>query len=412
MDRSAAAQGKHTDGQRTGLILVLVLVATYYVVTLIVGELVAPERLLLKVVLQVSILAVITSGLLWGLLIRPLQKDRDAERARTAEREMQLLADGHRQEWQTRLHKAMEMANTEVSAHRVIERVLRSVVATGSSELLVADASDAHLERVVTVAAGGSGFGCDVLQPQDCPAVRRAQPQIFPDSEEFDACPYMRGCAPGSVSAVCVPVNIMGRAVGVIHAQGPVGRPPEYAIPNLEALADHAGTRIGMLRVMEQTSLQASTDPLTGLLNRRSLENAVQPLLDQGRPFSLAMGDLDHFKQLNDVHGHEVGDRALRLFAQTMKMALREDDLICRFGGEEFVVVFPDLEPDLASNALDRVREELLIAIARGSIPGFTVSFGLATSGCALRLDDIVREADMALMRAKREGRDRIVHAA
>jgi diguanylate cyclase (GGDEF)-like protein len=276
---------------------------------------------------------------------------------------------------------------------------------------MIADASDAHLERVVTVAAGSNTIGCDVPRPQDCPAVRRAQPQVFVDSEEFDACPYMRGCATSSVSAVCVPMNIMGKAVGVIHAQGSVGRPPEYAIPNLEMLADHAGTRIGMLRVMEQTSLQASTDPLTGLLNRRSLENAAKPLLDQGRQFSLAMGDLDHFKQLNDMHGHEVGDRALRLFAQTLRSSLRDDDLVCRFGGEEFVVVFPDLEPEVASNALDRVREELLLAIARGSVPGFTVSFGLASSGCALRLDDIVREADMALMRAKREGRDRVVLA-
>jgi diguanylate cyclase (GGDEF)-like protein len=176
-------------------------------------------------------------------------------------------------------------------------------------------------------------------------------------------------------------------------------------------LADHAGTRMGLLRVMEQTSIQASTDPLTGLLNRRSLENATRPLLDQGRQFSLAMGDLDHFKQLNDVHGHEVGDRALRLFAQTLKSALRDEDLVCRFGGEEFVIVFPDLEPDLAANALDRVREELLVAVARGTVPGFSVSFGVAASGCALQLDDVVREADMALMQAKRDGRDRVVLA-
>jgi diguanylate cyclase (GGDEF)-like protein len=411
MDVGRGDAAKHADGQRTGVILVLTLVATYYVVSLVIGELVAPERLLLKIVLQVTILAVVTSGLLWGLLIRPLQRDRDAERARTAEREMALVADRHRQEWQARLHKAMEMALTESAAHRVVERVLRSVVATGSSELLVADASDAHLERVVSVAAGGAAFGCDVPRPQDCPAVRRAQPQVFPDSEEFDACPHMRGCSTTSVSAVCVPVNIMGRAVGVLHAQGPVGRPPDYAIPNLEMLADHAGTRMGLLRVMEQTSIQASTDPLTGLLNRRSLENATRPLLDQGRQFSLAMGDLDHFKQLNDVHGHEVGDRALRLFAQTLRSALRDEDLVCRFGGEEFVIVFPDLEPDLAANALDRVREELLIAIARGTVPGFSVSFGVAASGCALQLDDVVREADMALMQAKRDGRDRVVLA-
>src|SRR5688500_11891852 len=105
MDRETGARNHQTDGQRIGVILVLVLVASYYVVTLVVGELVAPERLLLKVLLQISILVVITSGVLWGLLIRPLQRDRDDERARTADREMQLLADGHRQEWQTRLHR-------------------------------------------------------------------------------------------------------------------------------------------------------------------------------------------------------------------------------------------------------------------------------------------------------------------
>jgi diguanylate cyclase (GGDEF)-like protein len=409
---SERAHKRGSDGQRLAVILVLVLVATFYAVDLLVAEFVAPEDLLVRVVAQLAILVVVTGGLLWGLLIRPLQRAAEDERALAAEREVQLLHDGRRQEWQGRLHKAMEMALTEAAAHRVVQRVLRSVAPTGCSELLVADASDAHLERVVVVETPEPRVGCGVASPAECPAVRRAQPQVFPDSEAFDACPHLHDRPTGNVSAVCVPVNIMGKSVGVFHVQGPVGRPPEYAVPNLEILADNAGARIGMLRVMERTSLQAATDPLTGLLNRRSLEGRARELVHSGLSFSLAMGDLDLFKQLNDVHGHEVGDRALRLFAQTMQSAVRDDDLVCRFGGEEFVVVFPGAGAEVAARALDRVREELLVAVARGTVPGFTVSFGLATSSGAEPLDDVLRRADMALLQAKRDGRDRVVIAS
>ncbi len=124
----------------------------------------------------------------------------------------------------------------------------------------------------------------------------------------------------GRCSGVCVPVSIMGRTVGVVHATGAVGEPlDDDAVAALQTLANQAGNRVGMLRVMAETQLQASTDGLTGLVNRRSLENRVRQLRSEGTEFALVMADLDHFKALNDAYGHETGDRALRIFSETLR---------------------------------------------------------------------------------------------
>ena len=121
------------------------------------------------------------------------------------------------------------------------------------------------------------------------------------------------------------------------------------------------------------------------------------------------MGDLDHFKQLNDSHGHDAGDRALRSFSQTLRASLRNEDVICRYGGEEFVVLFPQRSASEAAAALQRVQEELLVSVASGSVAPFTVSFGVAHSDHDQGLEELCRVADAALFRAKREGRNRVI---
>ena len=132
---------------------------------------------------------------------------------------------------------------------------------------------------------------CGVDSPDHCPAARRAQTQRFADSEALDACPKLRGRAQGRCSAVCVPMSIMGRTVGVIHTTGTPGTPlDDSRIDDLETLANQAGARLGMLRVMAETQLQASTDSLTGLINRRSAEEQMRSLLRTRRPFALALG--------------------------------------------------------------------------------------------------------------------------
>ena len=202
----------------------------------------------------------------------------------------------------------------------------------------------------------------------------------------------------------------MGRTVGVIHTTGqPHAVFEEEAVAELATLANLAGARIGLLRMMAESQLQAATDSLTGLLNRRALESEIRKLRDTGAAFTVAMGDLDHFKELNDVYGHDTGDRALRLFAETLRSSLRRQDVVCRHGGEEFVVVLPHCDPEQARQALEGVRTRLGAAIATVGAPHFTVSFGVVSATSVDQLPDILARADGALFQAKHEGRDRIV---
>lgn len=359
--------------------------------------------------LEVLVMAVVTSMVLWVGVLRPLLREVATEREATGVHQRNIEATAQRRNFESQLHRALEMSGTEEAAYRATSRALRVVMGDRDAELLLADSSDAHLKRALTLVEDGPA-ACGVVSPHDCPALRRSQTLVFPSSEALDACPHLEVRPGGPMSATCVPMSVGGRSIGVLHTVSDVGNPPMGAdLSAIEATASQAGSRIGMLRVMSATTLQAATDPLTGMLNRRSLENKVHDMIRRGVPFSLAMGDLDHFKRLNDTHGHDAGDRALRLFARTTLRVLRSDDLACRFGGEEFVFVFPERTVSETVSALDRLREEVLLALTAGTVPGFTASFGVAHSHQASSLEELCAIADGALFRAKREGRDRIV---
>ncbi|HEY3940907.1 MAG TPA: sensor domain-containing diguanylate cyclase [Acidimicrobiales bacterium] len=319
-------------------------------------------------------------------------------------------AQVRRQEFEARLGGALEMAEGEPEVVEVIERALALTVPASPVELLLADNSHAHITRLAYSSPTGEPPRCTVDSPDRCPAARRAQTQRYRDSDDLDACPKLRGRGAGPCSAVCVPVSIMGRTVGVIHATGEVDAAiPEDRVAELGTLANLAGARIGLLRMMAETQLQAATDSLTGLLNRRALESEMRKVRESGATYAVAMGDLDHFKELNDVYGHDTGDRALRLFAQTLRGALRHQDVVCRFGGEEFVVILPHCDADQAMQALEGVRTRLGAAIATAGAPRFTASFGVVGAAADDEFPDLLAKADAALFRAKREGRDRAV---
>jgi diguanylate cyclase (GGDEF)-like protein len=315
--------------------------------------------------------------------------------------------EARRREFETRLSRALEMAGDEAAAYDMIERAVAAAIPGAPTELLLADNSQAHLERVLTVPADGEPPGCGVRSPSECVAARRAQTQCFADSEALDACPFLRGRERGDCSAVCVPVSIMGRTVGVLHTVGEVQVPlDDDAIGALQVLANQAGNRLGMLRIMSETQLQASTDGLTGLVNRRSFENRARQLRAAGQSFALVFADLDRFKNLNDAYGHETGDRALRVFAEVLRSSLRADDLACRYGGEEFVVLIPGVQIPEAIEAMQRVRAEMRRVARGGDSPAVTASFGIAHSDDAEDIDDLVHRADRALFAAKDAGRD------
>jgi diguanylate cyclase (GGDEF)-like protein len=318
--------------------------------------------------------------------------------------------EARRQEFESRLANALDMAEGEPEVLGVIERSFRASSPDTPVELLLADNSHAHLIRMVTASPTGIAPGCGVDAPDHCPAARRAQVQRFADSEELDACPKLQGRPEGALSAVCVPVAIMGRTVGVFHATGKQHvELAEHTVHEFETLAKLAGARIGLLRAMADTQLQASTDSLTGLLNRRSFEQQVSAARRSEAVLAIAIADLDHFKALNDTYGHETGDRALRLFAQALTGSLRAHDLVGRQGGEEFVVALPACTAEGVRTILDGLSVRLQAAIAVAGLPSFTVSFGVVEVARQEDLPAAINRADGALFQAKREGRNRVV---
>ncbi|MFM2343084.1 MAG: hypothetical protein RLZZ592_2737 [Pseudomonadota bacterium] len=172
--------------------------------------------------------------------------------------------------------------------------------------------------------------------------------------------------------------------------------------------------RTALSRALERLSELATRDELTGLPNRRAMgemllvETARHARL--GAPLSLALIDIDHFKAINDHHGHAVGDAVLRGFAQRMEAELRGADVLARWGGEEFLLLLPGTDALQALQAVERLREGLRRQPFDAVAPGLRVTFSAGVGGCLGQgdIDSALERADRALYRAKAAGRDRI----
>lgn len=174
------------------------------------------------------------------------------------------------------------------------------------------------------------------------------------------------------------------------------------------------------LRVsVAETIEMAVIDGLTGLHNRRYMDSHIETLFQRAvtrrRPLSIMITDLDRFKNINDTYGHEGGDQVLKEFARRIRANVRGMDLVCRFGGEEFVVIMPDTEPHIAERVAERVRQDIEKQPfpLSGTSVAVTVSIGVASVNYgADSVSELMRRADSALYRAKNSGRNRVVSAA
>jgi two-component system cell cycle response regulator len=195
-----------------------------------------------------------------------------------------------------------------------------------------------------------------------------------------------------------------------------------------QELLARANTQIKRCRYTDQlrshvqaTMELAVTDPLTGLYNRRYMETQTASLIEhainRGKPLSVLAVDVDHFKSVNDTHGHPVGDRVLQELASRLKAAIRNVDMICRIGGEEFVIVLPNTNMDVAARIADRMRRSVssrpFDVGARNGPLAVTVSIGVAAvESSADNLKAVIERADDALYKAKRGGRNRVQSTA
>ncbi len=210
-----------------------------------------------------------------------------------------------------------------------------------------------------------------------------------------------------------VPIRVDGVLWGSLAAAVTAGAFPDATLTRMARFADIATLAVSAIRDREALERSATVDELTGLANRRMFDLRMGQEVSRARrhaePLALVMLDIDHFKVVNDTHGHAVGDRVLRRVAAHLRDAARAHDTVARIGGEELAWILPGAGIDRATDAAERLRAAI------GADPGdgvpVTASFGVADLASGDDPEALVRRADVALYRAKRAGRDRVVRA-
>ena len=262
----------------------------------------------------------------------------------------------------------------------------------------------------------------ELLQPDHCWALRRGQPHRTGRGHGHVHCRHL-SVEPGQSDTwtVCVPLMAQGTSLGLLHVAAPEaseGHDGDVAL--LEAVGEQLSLAMVNLQLRETLRVQSLRDPLTGLFNRRYLEESLTREISRctrrGLPLAVLMFDVDHFKAFNDRHGHPGGDALLAAFGGLLQAHCRNEDIPCRFGGEEFTLILPEATQEVATTraqALLAATEALEVTHHGVALSKVTISVGLAmlpahgTTATAL-----VGAADAALYRAKAEGRNRLRVAA
>jgi diguanylate cyclase (GGDEF)-like protein len=198
-----------------------------------------------------------------------------------------------------------------------------------------------------------------------------------------------------------------------IDAPGHSNVPLAILVLFVGGLINLAQIRLVLGRVLQRLTQQAQTDALTGTANRRGLMHQIAGLHARaqqgGSGYVVLMVDIDHFKAINDQHGHAEGDKVLKRVAQSLRENLRPEDVVARWGGEEFCVLLPRVALAEAQALAERVTEQ----IAASGTPRVTVSIGMAeVHAVSEEPDGVIRRADGALYQAKQAGRNRVMSAA
>jgi diguanylate cyclase (GGDEF)-like protein/PAS domain S-box-containing protein len=187
-----------------------------------------------------------------------------------------------------------------------------------------------------------------------------------------------------------------------------------YALNIVRDITQRKLAEAEVQKLQEELREQAVRDPLTGLYNRRYLDETMGRELVRaaryGHPIGIVMCDIDHFKAINDTHGHLVGDEVLRVFAELLRKNSRGSDIVCRFGGEEFLLLLPDMPPDVAHQRAEQLRASLATLQIGKEVIRLTASFGVAAfPENGKTMDSLIGAVDAAMYQAKEAGRDRVV---
>lgn len=318
-------------------------------------------------------------------------------------------------EQQRELTDAMQFVRTEAESHGLMKRYLERLLTGAYVVVLACNNSESRLIPATDLNADDDlAQRLAHAEPSSCLAVRSGRAHREKQGgEQLLSCELCRdlGC-----SSTCMPALVGGEVIGsiLVRHDRPLGREEwRHAIESVSQTAPS----LANLRTLAMAEVRASTDPLTGLPNRRMLDDTLKRMFAQaGRtltPLSVILFDLDDFKMVNDVHGHEKGDEVLATVGAAVSTSVRQSDVAGRSGGEEFLVILPDTDLQGALVLAEKLRSTIARIAVAGVERAVSGSFGVATfPDDSVDPAGLLRSADRALYRAKSNGKNRVEIAA
>jgi diguanylate cyclase (GGDEF)-like protein len=305
----------------------------------------------------------------------------------------------------------------------VIAQAARQLFAAFDGALYI---QRAHPPVVEAVAVWGTNETCPAaLAPAACWALQHGS--VFVEAYPDQVCACTHAPCAGLPAPICVPLVVDTTVLALLQLRFPDttdrtssllrrSKPQQLA----RALAEQATLGLANVRMRIALSEQVVRDPLTGLFNRRYLEETLareqHRAARQRHPIGIIFLDIDHFKQVNDTWGHAAGDIVLRVVSRLLLANIRAEDVACRYGGEEFVLILPSAAEDITFARAELIRQQvqaLQIVYEGTQLPPISISAGLAImSDSTVVVAEVLRRADAALYQAKHAGRNRTVKAS
>ena len=310
-----------------------------------------------------------------------------------------------------RMGELLQLCRQMEEAYAVIEEFGAQLFPGLAGAVYLKSADSARL----AAAWGGSLFSENHFLLDDCWALRRNQAHIVKTGQPGLKCHHLGRAFSGSY--MDIPMNIQGELLGLLHIESTLSAAPGAEAEDLaQSLAENLALSLSNIKLRQTLEYQSVRDPLTGVFNRRYMEETLRRELNRAARKKIAicviMLDIDHFKKFNDSFGHAAGDLVLTHLSDLMQGQVRGEDVVCRMGGEEFVMILPDATLEVGLQRAEAIRAAVnaqSLEYNAHALGNVTVSMGVSvypdhgSSG-----SEILEQADKAMYRAKHRGRDRV----
>ncbi|WP_434136958.1 diguanylate cyclase (plasmid) [Pseudomonas luteola] len=308
----------------------------------------------------------------------------------------------------------LQSCETTEEALEVTHQLISRLIPGSSGQIYLMKSSKNYLE-LAQQWGEVAGSAQPIMYPPDCWCLRRGKHHFSEASRHTPNCKHIPVTPAEGESWLCLELASQGVQLGVVVLGGERDILHERCTI-AEAAVEQLGLSLSGLQLRATLKYQSTRDDLTGLYNRRYLDESFKQLharsLRHNKPYSILMIDIDHFKRFNDTYGHAGGDVVLGEVGKLLS-GLRGEDIACRYGGEELAVALPETDTERAVQVAERIRSEvqqISIQFNGKPLPSITVSIGVATFPADGKdSEDIRLKADLALYRAKREGRNKVV---